>query len=74
MPRFNLPFSVATVLCFGTLICVPNFAYADWQLVWSDEFNGTSINQNSINQNSTSVTTRRVPSAGLASSSIQAPS
>jgi hypothetical protein len=67
MPRFNLPFSVATVLCFGTLICVPNFAYADWQLVWSDEFNGTSINQNS-----TSVTTRRVPSAGLASSSIQA--
>ena len=67
MPSFNLPFSVATVLCFGTLICVPNFAYADWQLVWSDEFNGTSINQNS-----TSVTTRRVPSADLASSSIQA--
>jgi beta-glucanase (GH16 family) len=46
MPRFNLAFSVATGLCFGTLICVPNFAYADRQLGWSDEFNGTSIIQN----------------------------
>jgi beta-glucanase (GH16 family) len=46
MPRLNLPFSVATVLCCGTLICVPKFAHADWQLVWSDEFNGTLIDQN----------------------------
>jgi beta-glucanase (GH16 family) len=46
MSRFNLLLSVATVLFFGTFIGVSNYAFADWQIVWSDEFNGTTLNQN----------------------------
>jgi beta-glucanase (GH16 family) len=30
----------------GVVLITPFAAYADWQLVWSDEFNGTSLNTN----------------------------
>lgn len=42
----SFPNRVLATFCLGALLLTAFDAEADWQLVWSDEFNGTSLNTN----------------------------
>src|SRR5260221_3976547 len=43
---FIFPPLIAAAVVFGVFAGTAYSAYAGWQLSWSDEFNGTSINAN----------------------------
>jgi beta-glucanase (GH16 family) len=40
---FRSSFPIAAALALATLTCGTGSVYGVWQLVWSDEFDGTSI-------------------------------